>query len=117
MTDFHFCRGDICSDDTRTRYRTVKLDDGTFGVLVTGDMDNVFQADYWADRMRHHLEGRTYGTGRCNCYRGHSSNSGRCYAGQGGTLWTTPERQGICDDCWDNCGHAAEHESTHSGTA
>ena len=50
--------------------------------------------------------GRTFFTGRCNCYRGHNSNSGRCHEGQGSGLYTLPERQGICARCWENCREA-----------
>ena len=51
-------------------------------------------------------EGRTYYAARCNCYRGHDSSSGRCRGGQGSGFYTLPERSGICNSCWDDCGWA-----------
>lgn len=51
------------------------------------------------------LRGQTVWTARCGCYQGgagHSCNSGRCTFTNG---YTRPERHGICDGCWDRCGH------------
>lgn len=69
--------------------------------------ENPYQRRERLRREKAHAEGRTYWTARCNCYRGsytcgnHSPNSGRCYARD---LYTTPERQGVCDYCAANCG-------------
>lgn len=78
---------------------------------MTDDDKNLLPWQIEARRIRDeaHKEGRTYATGRCNCYEGgagHSPNSGRCYFGQGSVLYTLPEREGVCDDCWNGCGFA-----------
>jgi hypothetical protein len=68
-----------------------------------------WQQRFAAAKAKAAAEGRTYFTGRCNCYRGCGSpNSGRCYEGQGAPLFTLPEREGVCDTCWEHCGWAKE---------
>jgi len=91
------------TDDTQSvvvvRVKGRRRDNGDRHTVTWLDVNDV------AKTIEAQLDGRTVQTARCGCYRGggaHSVNSGRCVHTM---IYTRPERHGICDSCWDHCGH------------